>query len=151
MKLESLAFKNGGNIPDKYSHERGNVSPPLAWDGVPRSAKSLALIVDDPDAPRGTFVHWLVYDIPPELSRLLEGAGSGGLTDGAREGRNSFGEVGYDGPQPPSGTHRYFFRLYALDSKIEAPAGARREQIERAMRGHVIEECELMGKYSHHS
>lgn len=151
MKLESLAFKNGGNIPDKYSHERGNVSPPLAWDGVPRSAKSLALIVDDPDAPRGTFVHWLVYDIPPELSRLLEGAGSGRLTDGAREGRNSFGEVGYDGPQPPSGTHRYFFRLYALDSKIEAPSGARREQIERAMRGHVIEECELMGKYSHHA
>ncbi|HTS75060.1 MAG TPA: YbhB/YbcL family Raf kinase inhibitor-like protein [Bryobacteraceae bacterium] len=149
MKLESSAFKNDGVIPEKYAHQRENVSPPLTWSGVPRGAKSLALIVDDPDAPSGTFVHWLVWDISPETTGLAEGAGSGKLAGGARQGRNGFGEVGYDGPQPPSGTHRYYFRLYALDSKIDEAAGATRAQLDRAMRGHVMEKCELMGKYSH--
>lgn len=149
MKMESTAFENDGIIPEKFSHEHGNVSPPLMWSGVPREAKSLALIVEDPDAPSGNFVHWLVYDIPPGVTQLTEGAGSGAMADGARQGRNSFGEVGWDGPQPPSGTHRYFFHLYALDSKIDAPPGATRAQLDRAIRGHVIEECELIGKYSH--
>ncbi len=149
MKLESAAFNNNGVIPDKFSHEHGNVSPPLAWNGVPQRAKSLALIVDDPDAPSGQFVHWLVYDIPPDVTRLPEGAGSGKMTGGARQGRNGFGEIGWDGPQPPSGTHRYVFHLYALDSKIGAPPGASRSELDRAIRGHVIAECELTGKYSH--
>lgn len=149
MKLESTGFKHDGMIPDRYSHLRENLSPPLAWSGAPDRAKSFALIMDDPDAPSGTFVHWLVYDIPPGTTRLAEGAGSGNIPGGARQGRNGFGNVGYDGPQPPSGTHRYFFRLYALDSKIDVPAGASRQELDRAMRGHVIEECELVGRYSH--
>lgn len=148
MHLESPAFENGGDIPDKFAHLRQNLSPPLRWSGVPHGAKSLVLVMDDPDTPSGTFVHWLVYDIPPDVKQLLEGAGSGKLLNGARQGKNGFGENSYDGPQPPFGTHRYFFRLYALDQKIELPAGATREQLDSAMRGHILAQSELFGRYS---
>jgi Raf kinase inhibitor-like YbhB/YbcL family protein len=151
MKLESPAFRHGGLIPDKYSKDGGNITPPLAWTGVPRGTKSLALIMDDPDAPSGVFVHWLVYDIPPTVTELEEGLPpKPTLPNGARQGRNGFGGMGYGGPQPPSGTHRYFFHLYALDSKLDLPAGASREELDQAMQGHILEEAQLMGRYQHH-
>jgi Raf kinase inhibitor-like YbhB/YbcL family protein len=150
MKLQSNAFTEGAAIPDKYSREGGNASPPLAWNGVPKNAKSLALVVDDPDAAGGDFVHWLVYNIPPEMTHFEEGASAAmRLPDGARQGKNGFGQTGYGGPQPPSGTHRYVFHLYALDSKLELPPGATRAQLDHAMHGHEIEECSHTGKYQH--
>jgi Raf kinase inhibitor-like YbhB/YbcL family protein len=110
----------------------------------------LALIVDDPDAPSGVFVHWLVCRIPAALGKLDEGQPAGPtLRDGIRQGRNGFGEVGYGGPQPPSGTHRYFFHLYALDSELDLPSGFNRDQLDRAIKGHVLEEAQLMGRYQH--
>lgn len=148
MKIESLAFSNGGMIPDKYSKDGGDISPPLSWAEAPDRTRSLALVMDDPDAPNGTFVHWTVYNIPAATKQIPEGA-SGHAMKGARQGRNSFGKAGYGGPKPPSGTHRYFFHLFALDSEIDLPDGATREQLDAAMRGHVIEECEHMGKYQH--
>lgn len=151
MKLKSDAFQNEGTIPDKYSKEGGNVSPSLSWSDAPEAAKSLALIVDDPDAPSGLFVHWVAYGIPPTATRLEEGQSSSPtLHDGIRQGRNGFGDLGYGGPQPPSGTHRYVFHLYALDTQLDLPAGASREQLDRAIRGHVLEEAQLMGRYQHH-
>lgn len=150
MEIQSSAFHDSGTIPDKYAHQRENVSPPLAWSDVPPNTKSLALIVDDPDAPSGDFVHWLVYDIPPHLTHLPEGAGSAKPGDGVRQGRNSFGDIGYDGPQPPSGTHRYVFHLYALDQMIKIAPGVSRRQLDQAIRGHILSECRLTGKFSHH-
>lgn len=150
MNLQSPAFSRGEAIPDRYSHDGGNASPPLTWEDVPGNAKSLALIVDDPDAPNGTFIHWVVYNIPTSTNELAEGASEQQSIGEARQGKNSFGEIGYGGPKPPSGTHRYFFHLYALDSAIELPPGASREQLAAAMRGHKIEECQYMGKYRRH-
>jgi Raf kinase inhibitor-like YbhB/YbcL family protein len=151
MNLHSNAFRDGGVIPDKYAHNGRNVSPPLNWDGAPKGTKAFALVVDDPDAPSGDFLHWIIYDIPPGVSELPEGVPkSRELGNGARQARNDFGEIGYGGPQPPSGTHRYFFHLYALDEVIVVPPEARREQIENAIREHAIDECQIMGKYQHH-
>jgi Raf kinase inhibitor-like YbhB/YbcL family protein len=150
LKLTSRAFQHEGVIPDKYSKDGGNISPPLAWTGAPDGTKSFALIVDDPDAPSGTFVHWLVYRIPPDSTELSENqAGTPQLPNGARQGKNGFGNPGYGGPQPPSGTHRYFFHLYALDSEIDLEAGVSREELDRATRGHILEEAQLMGQYQH--
>src|SRR5439155_3875618 len=143
MKLTSRAFSNGEKIPDRYSRQGGNISPPLVWTQVPANTKSLALTVDDPDAPSGVFVNWLVYGIPPDTREFDESS----LPSGVRQGRNGFGAIGYGGPQPPSGTHRYFFHLYALDQEITVASGASREDLDRAMRGHVLEEAELMGQY----
>jgi Raf kinase inhibitor-like YbhB/YbcL family protein len=151
MKLHSNAFSEGGAIPEKYSREGGNASPPLDWNGVPKDAKSLALVVDDPDAPGGTFVHWMVYNIPPEMNHFEEAAAAAmRLPDGMRQGKNGFGQMGYGGPQPPSGAHRYIFHLYALDSKLDLPPGATRAQLDKAMQGHELEECSAMGKYAKH-
>jgi hypothetical protein len=137
-------------IPEKCSKKGGNISPPLAWSEVPKDTKSLAVILDDPDAPSGLFVHWLLYGIPPETTGLDEHVpASGTLSNGARQGRNGFGELGYGGPQPPSGTHRYFFHLYALDYDPKLPAGASRDEVDRAIRGHTIEEAQLMGQFQH--
>jgi Raf kinase inhibitor-like YbhB/YbcL family protein len=152
LKLTSGAFNHGGSIPKQYSKKDGNASPPLEWHGVPAGTKSLALIVDDPDAPSGNFVHWLLYDIPISLNELAEGVlSSGQLPGGLRQGRNGFGEIGYGGPQPPSGTHRYFFRLYALDTELDLPPGTNREELEQAMKAHILEQTELMGRFENRS
>jgi Raf kinase inhibitor-like YbhB/YbcL family protein len=148
MKLSSPVFESGETIPDRYARKNGNVSPPLAWSGAPSQARGLALIVDDPDAPKGTFVHWLVYHIPMDVKSLDEGLDSHGeLASGLRQGKNDFGGLGYGGPQPPSGTHHYRFHLFALDRDVDLPAGKSRQELESAMRGHIIEEAELVGLY----
>jgi Raf kinase inhibitor-like YbhB/YbcL family protein len=148
LKLMSRAFQNQGVIPEKYSKQGGNISPPLAWTGVPEETTSLALIMDDPDAPSGVFVHWLVYGISPHTTELEEGLPpTGQLPNGARQGVNGYGDLGYGGPQPPSGTHRYFFHLYALDTDTDLPAGLTRQELDGAIEGHVIEEAQLMGRY----
>jgi len=152
LRLTSRAFQNEGTIPDKYSKQGGNVSPPLSWTGVPEGTTSLALIVDDPDAPGGVFVHWLAYGISPgttELPEHLQPVKE--LRNGARQGVNGFGGLGYGGPQPPSGTHRYIFHLYALDTDSDMPAGLSRQELDGAIEGHVIEEAQLMGRYEHRS
>ena len=149
MSLTSTAFENGGAIPAKYSKEGGNISPPLSWSGVPDGARQLALIMDDPDAPSGIFVHWLLYNVPPGAGKIAEGFSTQALMNGARQGRNGFGEVGYGGPRPPSGTHRYYLHLYAVDTDIELPSGATRAELDRALRGHVLQEAQLMGRYQH--
>lgn len=150
MRLSSSAFENGGTIPDRYSRDDRNVSPPLSWRDVPPGARSLALVVDDPDAPGGTFVHWLIYDIPASVTELPEGQSADGNANGARQGRNDFGETGYGGPRPPSGTHHYRFHLYALDTEPRIPEGADRSQLDEAIRDHVVGIAELTGCYSHH-
>jgi len=150
LKLTSGAFQNESEIPVQYSKDGGNISPPLSWSGVPEGTKNLALIMDDPDAPAGPFDHWLVYGIPPEVTDLSEDLpASASLHKGIRQGRNGYGDVGYGGPKPPSGTHRYFFRLYALDTNIDLPGSASREELDDAIQGHVLEEAELMGLYQH--
>jgi Raf kinase inhibitor-like YbhB/YbcL family protein len=150
LKLSSDAFRDGGKIPDRYSRSGGNASPPLAWSGVPASARSLALIVDDPDAAGGLFVHWVVYGIPTKMDGFPENVPpKAQLPRGILQGRNGFGELGYGGPQPPSGTHRYFFHLYALDEEVRLAGGADREDLDKAMRGHIVEEARLMGTFEH--
>jgi Raf kinase inhibitor-like YbhB/YbcL family protein len=152
LRLTSRAFQNAGTIPDKYSKQGGNISPPLSWTGVPEGTASLALIVDDPDAPSGAFVHWLVYGIPPGTTELTEHQQPvKKIGNGAREGVNGFGGLGYGGPQPPSGTHHYIFHLYALDTDTDMPAGLSHQELDGAIEGHVIEEAQLMGRYQHRS
>jgi len=152
LRLTSRAFQNEGTIPDKYSKQDGNISPPLSWTGVPEGTVSLALIVDDPDAPSGVFVHWLVYGIPPGTTMLPEHVlPTQHPGNGARHGLNGFGAFGYGGPQPPSGTHRYIFHLYALDTDTDLPAGLSRQELDGAIEGHVIEEAQLIGRYQHRS
>lgn len=148
LRLTSAAFQNNGAIPDKYSKQGGNASPPLSWTGVPEGTRSLVLVVDDPDAPHGPFVHWLVYGIPPGTAGLpehLEPEKELGI--GARQGINGFGDVGYGGPQPPSGTHRYIFHLYALDTDSDVPSVLTRQELDGAIEGHVIAEARLVGRY----
>jgi len=150
LKLTSGAFNHGGKIPDRYSRKGGDISPPLEWDGAADHGKSMALIADDPDAPSGTFVHWLLYRIPPSVHEMKEGvAHTSELPGGMRQGRNGFGDIGYGGPQPPSGVHRYFFKLYLLDTELDLHAAASREELERAMKGHILEQTELMGRFEH--
>lgn len=148
--LETKAFPKGGEIPARYTCSGDDLSPALSWSGAPQNAKSFALIVDDPDAPSGTFTHWLVYDLPAATHRLPESISkSDDLNGGGRQGRNDFRRVGYGGPCPPPGkAHRYFFKLYALNAALNLPAGASRQDLEAAMRGHVIAQAELMGKFA---
>jgi Raf kinase inhibitor-like YbhB/YbcL family protein len=146
LKLTSTAFEDGGMIPSKYTCDGANVSPPLAWSGVPGGAKSLALVVDDPDAPRGTWVHWVVYQIPATEKGFAEGAPDAN-SSGVRQGTNDFGKQGYGGPCPPTGTHRYFFKLYALDGEPNLPQGVSKGQLLRAVEGHVLAEGQLVGRY----
>jgi Raf kinase inhibitor-like YbhB/YbcL family protein len=149
MQLVSSAFQPGAPIPARFTCDGQDLSPPLQWSGHPAQTKSFALIMDDPDAPGGTFVHWVLYNVPPVTLALPEAVPSkSSLGDGSRQGRNSFGKTGYGGPCPPSGTHRYFFRLYALNRELELAAGATREQLLSAMKGHVLAEAELMGRYA---
>jgi Raf kinase inhibitor-like YbhB/YbcL family protein len=148
--LDTKAFPKGGEIPVKYTCSGDDVSPALSWSGAPQGAKSFALIVDDPDAPSGTFTHWVVYDLPASAHQLRERVSkTDDLSGGGRQGRNDFRRVGYGGPCPPPGkAHRYFFRLYALNAALNLPAGASRQDVEAAMRGHVLAQAELMGKFS---
>ena len=149
LSLTSNAFASGQNIPSKYSCLGREISPDLSWSNFPAQTKSFALIVDDPDAPMGIWVHWLMYNIPPEKNSLPENISAGAeLSDGSLQGKNSGGRLGYNGPCPPSGTHRYFFKLYALDSKLTISSGASKEQLLQAMQGHILAQGELMGTFS---
>ncbi|MBK1986191.1 YbhB/YbcL family Raf kinase inhibitor-like protein [Sphaerospermopsis aphanizomenoides BCCUSP55] len=148
MKLASSAFVDNGLIPTKYTCDGANISPPLSWDEIPPSTQSLVLIVDDSDAPVKTFVHWVVYNIPSTLYQLPEQIPAiKTLTNGAVQGKNDFGNFGYGGPCPPSGTHRYFFQLYALDKTLSLASGAGKSQIISAMQYHVLAQAELIGRY----
>ena len=148
MSVSSTAFKDGGMIPAKYTCDGQDVSPALRWDSVPDSTQSLALICDDPDAPHGTFVHWVLYNLPSETRELPENmAADAELPNGARQGTNDFGQTGYNGPCPPGGTHRYFFKVYALDGPVNLPSGARKTDLLKAMRDHILAEGQIMGKY----
>jgi Raf kinase inhibitor-like YbhB/YbcL family protein len=149
LTLTCEAFKNGESIPGKFTCSGVDASPALAWSGVPTGTRSLALIVDDPDAGAGTWVHWLIFNIPAEATALPEGVpGKKELDDGAKQGRNDFRKIGYAGPcPPPGGPHRYFFRLYALDMMLDLASGATRDAVEQAMNGHILAETHLMGKF----
>jgi len=149
MKITSSGFENEGMIPDKYTCDGENISPPLEWNNPPDDTKSFALICDDPDAPMGTWVHWVVYDIPASISKLQENTPpEKRLVNGGKQGTNDFHKIGYGGPCPPSGVHRYFFKLYALDDYVDLEPGATKEQLLRAMKGHILLEEKLMGKYN---
>lgn len=143
MKITSSAFHEGGNIPSKFTCDGSDTSPPLQITGVPSGAKSLVLIADDPDAPGGLFTHWLAWNIPSQTSSIAEGSAPKGV-----QGANDFGKSGYRGPCPPSGTHRYAFKIFALDREIELRSGAKRSQLDAAMKGHVIAQGELIGRYA---
>lgn len=146
MHVESSAFKHSQPIPRKYTCEGEDVSPPLTFNNLPPGTKSLALVVDDPDAPRGTFDHWIVWNIPPTKVLLEEGGKV------SKQGKNHFGELRYRGPCPPPGKpHRYFFKVYALDTVIDLEQGSSKEQLEEAMEGHVLSRAELVGTYQRNS
>jgi len=149
LKLTSPAFLEGEPIPAKYTGEGLDVSPPLQWVQSPPTTASFAVTCDDPDAPMGTWDHWVIFNIPADSRKLAEAVPPQEvLPDGTRQGLNDFGEVGYRGPMPPPGKpHRYFFRLYALDSVLDLPKTAKREDLEKMMKGHVIAEAKLMGTY----
>ena len=143
MDLRSSAFEDGGNIPSLYTCDGQDVSPPLEIGDVPEGTVALALVMDDPDAPGGTFDHWLVWNIPAGTAEIAEGTEPEGV-----QGRTDFGRLGYGGPCPPSGTHRYMFKLYALGQELDLPQGARKSDLEAAMQGHILAEALLSGNYS---
>ena len=148
--LKTTAFSNGGEIPRKYTCGGENVSPALTWTETPAQARSLALICDDPDAPGGTWTHWILWNIPAHTASLPEGVPTSRevLSSGARQGKNDFGRIGYGGPCPPPGRpHRYFFRLYALGAALEVKSGAGRDLLESAMKPHVLAQAEWMGLF----
>ena len=149
LHLTTPAFTPGADIPAEYTCDGSDTSPALHWNTAPEGTQSFALILDDPDAPRGTWVHWVLYDLPPTARDLPAGVPPDGtLPSGARQGRNDFGRTGYGGPCPPPGrAHRYYFRLYALDKRLELPPGSTRAQADRSMRGHILAQAELMGRY----
>jgi hypothetical protein len=149
MQLTSTAFTEGAAIPANYTCDATNVSPPLKWSGVPAGAKSLALIVDDPDAPSGTWVHWVLYDLPPAVTELPENLPkSQYIAGGAKQGLNDFRHLGYGGPCPPRGKpHRYFFKLYALDALLDLKPGATKKDLESAMEKHIVAQAQLLGTY----
>lgn len=153
MNLSSAAFAPNGAIPALYTGEGKDMSPPLAWTGVPAEAKSLVLIVDDPDAPdprapKMTWVHWVLYDIPVSATALPQGVSSIALPAGTREGVNDWRRKGYGGPNPPVGRHRYFFKLYALDVVLPDLGAPNKTQVEKAMAGHILAQTELVGTYA---
>lgn len=144
MNITSPEFENAKNIPDKFTCNGENISPSLHFENPPMDAKSLALIADDPDAPSGTWTHWIIWNIDPQVKVIPEN----GLPPQALSGTNDFGKKGYGGPCPPSGTHHYHFKLFALDSKVEIPEGSDRKTAENAIKSHIIDEAELVGLYS---
>jgi Raf kinase inhibitor-like YbhB/YbcL family protein len=148
MQLTSLGFEPNELIPPKYTCDGQDISPSLAWQNVPETAQSLALICDDPDAPRGTFVHWVVYNLPASLTTLPEAVPHGpSLEQGGLQGKNDFGKIGYGGPCPPGGTHRYYFTLYALDQPLTLEPGVTKQQVLQAIAGHQLAKAQLMGRY----
>lgn len=145
ISISAEGFKEAGLIPDEYTCEGKDISPSLSWKGIPAGTKSIALIMDDPDAPGGTFVHWVLYNLPAEIQKLPKAMP---LPDGSMQGMTDFGQPGYGGPCPPPGKpHRYYFKIYALDTKLNLPPGASKNQVENAMVGHILTKGELMGKY----
>ena len=149
MKISSASFAAGEMIPKKFTCDGPDASPKLSWTEPPANTQSFALVMDDPDAPAGTWVHWVLFDLPAETRELAEGvAKQEQLANGARQGRNDFGKIGYGGPCPPPGNpHRYFFKLYALNVKLNLKAGATKADVEGAMRGHILAHAEMIGKY----
>ncbi|SPD73615.1 conserved hypothetical protein [uncultured Desulfobacterium sp.] len=148
LKLTSPAFENGGMIPPKYTCDGEDVSPPLEWGVAPEGAKSFALVCDDPDAPMGTWVHWVIYNIPQKTKSLMEDiAREAQPAAGGMQGTNDFHKIGYGGPCPPGGTHRYYFRLYALDFMPDMAPGVTKRQLLKEIEGHIVGQTELMGKY----
>jgi Raf kinase inhibitor-like YbhB/YbcL family protein len=143
LEIRSVAFEHEGEIPAKYSCDGEDISPELGWSGAPEGTQSWAIIMDDPDAPVGIWVHWVLYNLPAEATGLAEGSEGSGSG-----GSNSWNRMGYGGPCPPSGTHRYFFKLYALDSELELSEGVSKEELLAAMEGHILAEAELMGTYA---
>ncbi len=148
MKLTSSAFTEGSMIPTKYTCDGPGVSPPLAWADVPANARTLALIVEDPDAPAGLWTHWVVFNLPPGTTSLPEAVpGDKTLSSGGAQGTNTGRRIGYSGPCPPSGTHRYYFRLYALDTPLSLGGNATTKDLQAAMKGHILADAQLMGRY----
>lgn len=149
MQIKSSAFENNGTIPKKYTCDGADVSPPLSWTKAPTGTKSIALISDDPDAPMGTWVHWVLYGMSPDATSLSENVPKEKeVLNGARQGITDFRRIGYGGPCPPKGpAHRYFFKIYALDIELNLPAGATKKEVENAMKGHILSQGELIGKY----
>jgi Raf kinase inhibitor-like YbhB/YbcL family protein len=148
IKISSTVFPDGALIPRPYTCDGPNVSPSLRWESVPTAARTLAIICDDPDAPAKTWVHWVLYNLPADTKGLIENVPKQEkLAGGGLQGLNDFRQFGYDGPCPPSGTHRYFFKLYALDVELPLESGATKEQLLQAMEGHIVGEGQLMGKY----
>jgi len=143
IKITSSAFHEGGNIPSKFTCDGSDTSPPLQITGIPSEAKSLVLIADDPDAPGGLFTHWLVWNIPPQTNSIAEGSAPKGV-----HGTNDFGKPDYKGPCPPPGTHRYSFKIFALDRELDLRGGAKRSQLDAAMKGHIVAQGELVGRYA---
>jgi Raf kinase inhibitor-like YbhB/YbcL family protein len=149
FSVSSPTFQNGGSIPKKFTCDGADVSPELQWTAPPTGTQSLSLVADDPDAPVGTWVHWVLFDLPPETKALPEGVAKvDEPPTGGRQGRNDFRKLGYGGPCPPPGKpHRYFFRVYAVDTKVGLKPGASRQQLDEAMQGHILATAEWMGKY----
>lgn len=148
INVGSTAFAEGGMIPRQYTCDGADMSPPLSWSGIPEGTKSIAIIADDPDAPGGMWVHWVVYNLPPDLKGLPENVpAQKTLANGGIQGMTDFRRIGYGGPCPPSGTHRYFFKVYALDAVLDLDPGAIKKRLLNAMEGHILAEGELMGKY----
>jgi Raf kinase inhibitor-like YbhB/YbcL family protein len=149
VELTSMAFQPGATIPKQYTGDGADQSPPLRWSEPPKGTQSLALICDDPDAPRGTWVHWILFNLPAQTRELGEGVPTiETLGTGTKQGKNDFGQIGYGGPAPPKGKpHRYFFKLYALDVTLDLPPGATKTQLTDAMKGHVLAEGQLVGNY----
>ena len=149
FEMTSGAFSEGAVIPSQFTCDGKDISPALTWAGAPVGTKRFALVCDDPDAPMGTWVHWIIFNIPLEKTGLPEGIPAGReLKDGTRQGLNSFRQIGYGGPCPPKGpAHRYFFKLYALDSLLSLKPGITKQELLRAMKGHVLGETKLMGRY----
>ncbi len=144
MRIWSFQFADGGMMQSRYTADGENVNPPLNIDGVPENAKSLALIMDDPDAPRGTWVHWVVFNISPATKEIAENS----VPEGATVGKNSWGRNDYGGPDPPSGIHRYVFKLYALDTMLSLESSASKQDVEKAMEGHILADAQFVGRYT---
>jgi len=148
INVTSTAFKEGQPIPKQYTCDGINISPPLEWSGVPKNAKTIAIICDDPDAPAGTWVHWVLYNLPADKIGLIENTpATETLSGGGMQGTNDFKKIGYGGPCPPSGTHRYFFKVYALESELSLKPGATKADVEKGMEGHIVSQGQLMGTY----
>ncbi len=148
IQITTPAFEEGGMIPSRFTCDGPDVSPPLEWKNIPQGCRSLALICDDPDAPAGTWVHWVIFNIPPTIDGLEEGIPADEvLASGAVQGRNDFRRIGYGGPCPPGGTHRYFFTVFALDTKLDLAPGTTKAHLLTAMEGHILDKGILMGRY----